>query len=95
MSDMKQATLGYFATMLPVGGVSQPIPLQTDNSVLVLHVDSRVPADPAGLADFETHFREKQDQDLQNAAFLDWANWQSKQPGTHKPPNLEAYGAVD
>jgi peptidyl-prolyl cis-trans isomerase D len=95
MSDMKQATLGYFSAMLPVGAVSQPIPLQSDNSVLVLHVDSRAPADPVGLADFETHFRQTQDQQLGGAAFLDWANWQSKQPGTHRPPNLEAYGAVD
>jgi peptidyl-prolyl cis-trans isomerase D len=95
MSDMKVATLGYFSAMLPVGAVSQPIPLQTDNSVLVLHVDSRAPADPAGLADFETHFRETQDQQSRGAAFLDWANWQSKQSGTHRPPNLDAYGAVD
>jgi peptidyl-prolyl cis-trans isomerase D len=95
MSDEKMASLGYFAGTLPVGAVSQPIPLQSDNSVLILHVDSRAPADPAGLADFETHFREVQDQQLGGAAFLDWANWQSKQPGTHRPPNLEAYGAVD
>jgi peptidyl-prolyl cis-trans isomerase D len=95
MNDMKQATLGYFAAMLPVGAVSQPIPLQSDNSVLVLHVDSRAAADPTGMADFETHFRETQDQQLRGAAFLDWANWQSKQPGTHRPPNLDAYGAVD
>jgi len=95
MNDMKQATLGYYSTLVPVGGVSTPIPLQTENSVLVLHVDSRAPADPAGLAAFESEFREKQDQELREAAFLDWANWQSKQPGTHKPPNLEAYGAVE
>ena len=95
MSDMKQATLGYYSAMLPVGAVSQPVPLESESLVLVLHVDSRAPADPAGMADFESHFRETQDQQLRGAAFLDWANWQSKQPGTHRPPNLEAYGAVD
>jgi peptidyl-prolyl cis-trans isomerase D len=95
MNDIKLATLGYYSTRVPVGGVSQPIPLQSDSSVLVLHVDSRAPADPAGLAAFESEFRERQDQELRGAAFLDWANWESKQPRTHKPPNLEAYGAVD
>ncbi len=94
MSDMKQAMLGYFSTKLPVGGVSQPIPLESDNSVVVLHVDSRSPADPAGLADFEKNFRAQQDHDLQAKAAYDWVNWENKQPGTHRPPNLEAFGAV-
>jgi peptidyl-prolyl cis-trans isomerase D len=95
MNDMKQATLAYFSAKLPVGGVSEPIPLEADNSVIVLHVDSRTAADPAGFADYEAKYRDTQDQDLRERAFTDWVNWQGKQPGTHKPPHLDAYGAVE
>ena len=56
MKDMKQATLGYYSARLPVGAVSSPIPLESENSVLVLHVDSRAPADAAGFAAFEAQY---------------------------------------
>jgi peptidyl-prolyl cis-trans isomerase D len=95
MGDERMATLAYFSAMLPVGDVSQPIPLSTDNSVAILHVDSRGAPDPAGQADFAKHYRDTQDEDLRAAAFNDWVSWKNKQPGTHPPPNLEAYGAVE
>ena len=94
-SDMKQATLGYYSAKLPVGGISQPIPLEGESSVVVLHVDSRAPADAAGFADFATRYGQARDQELRGQAFVDWINWQSKQPGTHRPPNLDIYGGVE
>jgi peptidyl-prolyl cis-trans isomerase D len=95
MSDIKQATLGYYSAKLPVGGLSEPIPLQDDDSVVILHVDSRAAADPAGFNAFETQYGQARDQELRGRAFVDWINWQSKQPGTHRPPNLEIYGGVE
>jgi hypothetical protein len=95
MSDERMATLAYFSAMLPVGAVSEPIPVSTDNSVIILHVDNRGAPDPAGQAEFAKHYRDTQDENLRAAAFADWVNWKSKQPGTHPPPNLEAYGAVE
>jgi len=94
-SDMKQAAFAYYSAKLPVGGVSQPIPLEDDNSVVILHVDSRAPADPAGFADFATRYGQARDRELRSEAFVDWINWQSKQPGTHRPPNLDIYGGVE
>ncbi len=94
-SDMKEAALGYYSAKLPVGGVSQPIPLEGENAVVILHVDSRAPADPAGFADFATRYDQARDQELRGEAFVDWINWQSKQPGTHRPPNLDVYGGVE
>ena len=87
--------LAYFSTQLAVGEVSGPIPVETTNSVVILHVDSRAPADPAGLADFEKSFRASQDDQLREAALRDWVTWMDRQPGTRPPPHLEAYGAVE
>ena len=78
-----------------MGGVSQAIPVESDNSVVIVHVDSRAPADPAGLAGFEARFRQQQNEQLQNAVYMDWAEWMSKRPGTHKPPDLDQYGGVE
>jgi peptidyl-prolyl cis-trans isomerase D len=94
-SDMKQAALGYYSAKLPVGGISQPIPLENENSVVIVHVDSRAPADPSRFADFATRYGQARDQELRGEAFVDWINWQSKQPGTHRPPNLDIYGGVE
>ena len=94
-TDIKQETLGYYSAQLPVGGISQPIPLEADDSVVILHVDSRAPANPAGYAAFEAQYGRARDQELRNRAFVDWINWQSKQPGTHRPPNLDIYGGVE
>ena len=93
--DQRLQTIAYVSTSLTPGQVSDPIPVQSDNTTLVIHLDSRAPADPAGLAAFETRFRESQDQQLRSVVYTDWANWKSKQPGTHKPPDLDSYGSVE
>jgi hypothetical protein len=94
-SDPRLQTIAYAITSLQPGQVSDPVPVQTDNTTLVIHLDSRGQADPAGLADFENRFRQSQDQQLRALVYADWANWKSKQPGTHKPPDLDAYGSVE
>ena len=94
-TDQRLQTIGYATTSLTPGQVSDPIPVQVDNTSLVIHLDGRAPADPAGLAAFETRFRESQDEQLRQIVYADWADWKSKQPGTHKPPDLDAYGSVE
>ena len=94
-NDLRARTIAYAIAPLKTGEVSSPVPVESDNATLVLHVDSRTPADPAGLADFESRFRDSQDQQLRNFVSADWTNWKSKQPGTHRPPDLDAYGSVD
>jgi peptidyl-prolyl cis-trans isomerase D len=94
-NDQRMEAIAYFSAQLAVGDVSGPVPIQTDNTVVVLHVDSRAPADPAGLATFEKSFRDSQDDQLREAALQDWVTWMNRQPGTHPPPHLEAYGAVE
>jgi len=93
--DQRLQTIAYATTSLVSGQVSDPVPMQANNTALVLHLDSRGKADPAGLADFETRFRQSQDEQLRQIAYVDWANWKSKQPGTHIPPDLDAYGSVE
>jgi peptidyl-prolyl cis-trans isomerase D len=94
-SDQRLQTIAYMALQLSVGGVSQAVPIETDNSTVIVHLDSRAPADPAGLSDFETRYRSRQDEGVRNSVYLDWADWMSKRPGTHKPPDLDQYGGVD
>jgi peptidyl-prolyl cis-trans isomerase D len=94
-NDQRLQTIAYATTSLAPGQVSDPVPVQADSTTLILHLDSRGPADPAGLAEFETRFRQAQDQELRSMVYIDWANWKSKQPGTHKPPELDAYGGVE
>ena len=94
-SDQRLQTIAYATTSLTPGQVSDPVPMQADNTILILHLDSRGQADPAGLAEFETRFRESQDQQLRAIIYTDWANWKSKQPGTHKPPGLDSFGGVE
>jgi parvulin-like peptidyl-prolyl isomerase len=93
-NDERLATIAYASTELPVGGISNPIPL-TGDTVAIIHVDSRQPADPSGLAAFELRFREKEDEQVRNLVYVDWAEWMSKRPGTHKPPELDQYGGVE
>jgi peptidyl-prolyl cis-trans isomerase D len=93
--DPKLQTLAYASISLKPGAISDPIPVESDGSVIVAHLDTRAPADPKGLADFETRYRQQQDDQIRSLAFVDWAEWKSKQPGTHKPPDLEAYGSVE
>jgi len=92
-TDSRLQTLAYVASSLTVGQVVGPIPMQGDNTSLVIHLDSRAKADAAGLAEFEGRFRQRQDEQLRQAASVDWANWQDKKPGTHKPPDLEAFSS--
>lgn len=94
-SDPRLRTIAYVASSLEPGQVSEPVPLQSDNSAFILHLDNRAKADPAGLADFDALYRTSQDADLRNQVYNDWVNWRSKQPGTHKPPDLDSYGSLD
>ena len=93
--DQKMQAIGYATIGLDAGKVSDPVPVPTDNTVVILHLDSRGAADPAGLAEFETRYRDSEDAQLRNVVFSDWTNWKSKQPGTHPPPDLASYGTVD
>jgi hypothetical protein len=94
-NDMKLQGLAIAASSLKPGEVSEPTPSQTDDSTTVVHLDSRGKPNPAGLADFETRVRSSDDQQLRSLVYADWAMWKSKQPGYHKPPQLDAYGAVE
>ena len=94
-TDPRLQTIAYEVTSLQPGQVSDPVPLSSDNTTLILHLDRRDKADPAGLADFETRYRSSQDQQLRQAVAEDWTDWKSKQPGTHKPPDLESFGSVE
>jgi peptidyl-prolyl cis-trans isomerase D len=93
--DQRLQAIAYAVASLAVGQVSDPVPVASDNTTLILHLDSRAPADAAGLADFEKRYRDSQDEQLRNIVSTDWANWKSKQPGTHPPPELDSYGSVD
>ena len=93
-SDPRQQTIAYATLGLAVGDVSKPVSVESDNTMLILHLDSRGKADPAGLAAFEQRYHASQDQQVRGKAEFDWANWQSKQPGTHVPPHLDEYGGV-
>lgn len=94
-TDQRLQTIAYVVLTLDAGQVSQPVPVQSDETVLLIHVDSRGQADPVGLADFEKRYRASKDDQLRGMVYTDWADWQSKRPGTHKPPNLDQYGGVD
>ena len=94
-ADEKMQSIGYTTVGLDPGKVSDPFQIPTDSTMAILHLDSRAPADPAGMAEFETRFRDSQDSQLRDIVFFDWANWKSKQPGTHRPPELTSYGSVE
>jgi peptidyl-prolyl cis-trans isomerase D len=94
-TDPKLQTLAYASVSLKAGDVSGPVPVQADNTFIVAHLDTRAPADQMGLADFEKRFRDQGDQQARNLAYTDWIEWKSKQTGTHKPPDLEAFGSVE
>jgi peptidyl-prolyl cis-trans isomerase D len=94
-NDPRLQTIAYVATSLAEGQVSGPVPVQSTNGTLIVHLDGRTKADPAGIAEFEGRFRNYQDQQLRQAASNDWVNWQSKKPGTHRPPDLDQYGGVE
>jgi peptidyl-prolyl cis-trans isomerase D len=83
------------ATSLKIGEVSDPVPNQADDTLMVAHLDSRAKPDPAGLAAFETRVRVSDDQQMRAAVYNDWAMWKGKQQGTHKPAHLEEYGGIE
>jgi peptidyl-prolyl cis-trans isomerase D len=94
-ADQRLQTIAYAVTSLAPGQVSDPIPIQSDNTTLVLHLDNRTPANPAGLPEFEGRYRQEEDEQLRKVVYTDWANWKDNQPDTHKPPDLDAYGGVE
>ncbi|MCE0497876.1 MAG: peptidyl-prolyl cis-trans isomerase [Methylacidiphilales bacterium] len=94
-SDPRLQTIAYVTHELEVGQISPPIPMENDNTIVILHLDSRGKADPSGLADFEVSYHDSRDRELQTQVYLDWANWMDKRPGTHKPPNLDQYGSIE
>ncbi len=93
-TDQKQQALAYVATTLAPGEVSDALPMQSDPSSVIVFVSSRAKADPAGLADFEKRFRERQDEQLRSMVYSDWVTWMGKQPGYHKPAELAAFGSI-
>jgi len=93
--DTRLQTIAEAVTTLTPGQVSGPVPIQSDNSTVIIHLDSRAKPDPAGLAEFAVRDREMQDQQLRGAVYVDWANWRSSQPGTRRPPDLALYGTVE
>ncbi|HEX4140248.1 MAG TPA: SurA N-terminal domain-containing protein [Candidatus Methylacidiphilales bacterium] len=93
--DPKLGILAYHSVQLKDNEVSEPFALSEDGTYAVLHVDNRAAADPAGLAAFDKEFREEQDAQLRAIANADWVAWKDRQPGTHAPPQLDAYGGVE
>jgi peptidyl-prolyl cis-trans isomerase D len=93
--DLNLRAIAYTVTSLPVGAVSDPIPMQSNKSFFIVHLDGRAKADPVGLAQFETQYRQQQEQMLGSDVYNDWAEWRSKRPGTHKPPELDQYGSIE
>ena len=93
--DPKTAMIMYTTLQMTVGEVSRPIPIEADQSQVIIHLDSRAPADPKGLADFESRMSGREDEEVQNLVYEDWANWKSRQKGTHPPPGLEQFGSVE
>jgi parvulin-like peptidyl-prolyl isomerase len=94
-TDTRLQTIARAVLDLTPGQVSDPIPDPSSNTALIIHLDNRDKADPAGLAEFEGRFRDSQDEQLRNMVYIDWVNWKSKQPGTHRPPDLDSYGGVE
>jgi peptidyl-prolyl cis-trans isomerase D len=93
--DPRLRPIAYVVTALPVGGISEPVPVQSDNSTLIVHLDGRTKADPAKMTQFEDRYRQGQEGRLLQSVYTDWAEWRSKRPGTHKPPDLDQYGSVE
>jgi hypothetical protein len=94
-TDPRLQTLAYVSVGLNPGAISEPVPMESDGTIVLVHLDSRVPASQEDQAQFEARFREMNDERLRNVAFLAWANWENHQAGTHPPPNLDEYGGVE
>jgi peptidyl-prolyl cis-trans isomerase D len=94
-SDPRLQTLAYVSVGLKPGDLSQPVPMESDGTIVLVHVDSRAPAAPADQAQYQQEFEQRADERLRDTAFVEWANWESRQAGTHPPPNLDEYGSVE
>jgi peptidyl-prolyl cis-trans isomerase D len=94
-SDPRLQTLAYVSVALNPGQISEPVPMESDGTIVLVHLDNRAPASEGDQAQFEAHFRDMNDERLRNVAYLAWANWENHQPGTHPPPNLDEYGGVE
>lgn len=94
-ADPRLQTLAYVSAGLNPGAISEPVPMESDGTTVLVHLDSRAAPSQADQAQFETQFRQANDERLRNVAFLAWANWENHQTGTHPPPNLDEYGGVE
>jgi peptidyl-prolyl cis-trans isomerase D len=93
--DQRQETLAYISAGLEVGTISRPVPIDPTGAIALIYLEKRTPATPADQAEFQSHFREAQDERLRDLVRTDWVNWEELQTGTHRPPNLDEYGGVD
>jgi peptidyl-prolyl cis-trans isomerase D len=94
-TDPRLQTLAYVSVQLRPGDISQPVPMESDGTTVLVHLDSREPASPADEAQFAGQFRQSNDERLRELAFGAWITWENRQPGTHPPPNLDEYGTVE
>lgn len=94
-TDPRLQTLAYVSLGLNLGQISEPVPMESDGTIVLIHLDGRTPASAEDQAQYEAQFRADNDERLRNVAFLSWANWENHQPGTHPPPNLDEYGGVE
>ncbi len=94
-TNQRLRAIASVVTTLQPGQISDPVPIESDNTFVIVHVESRAKADPSGLAQFETQYRESMDDQIRRVVYSDWIDWKSKQPGTHKPPELDLYGGIE
>jgi peptidyl-prolyl cis-trans isomerase D len=94
-ADPKLQTLAYVSVGMKPGDISQPVPMESDGTTVLVHLDSRDPASAADEAQFEGPFRQSNDERLRELAFSAWVSWENHQPDTHPPPNLDEYGTVE
>ena len=94
-TDVRLQTIAYTSSEMAPGQVKGPIPVQSDNTFLVIHLDNRAKAAATDLADFEKRFGGRQNEEVRAQVYVDWANWAGKRPGTHKPPDLAAFSGVE
>jgi peptidyl-prolyl cis-trans isomerase D len=94
-ADPRLQTLAYVSAGLNPGEISESVPMESDGTIVLVHLDSRAPASATDEAQNEAQFRAANDERLRNAAYLAWASWENHQPGTHPPANLDEYGGVE
>jgi hypothetical protein len=92
--DIRLATIAFSTVKLKKGEIAEPFDAP-DGGELIAYLDNRAPADPAGLAAFEGRQRAAQDEQVRNMVYVDWVNWRSQQPGTHRPAQLAEFGGAE